>query len=80
MANKKEPLYALIETIDYNNGETLAESELHHIGTKKECEQELAKISIKMGCTMAIKASGWYVTYTDEEDIIHIFTIKTPRN
>lgn len=80
MANKKEQLYALIETIDYNNGETPAESEVHHIGTKKECEQELGKISIKTGSTMAVNQSDWYATYTDESDIIHTFTIKTPRN
>lgn len=80
MANKKEKLYALIETIDYNNGETPAESELHCIGTKKECEQALGIISIKTGSTMAVKESDWYATYTDGDDIIHTFTIKTPRN
>lgn len=80
MANKKEQLYALIETIDYNNGETPAESVLHRIGTKKECEQELATISIKRGCPMVVKESDWYATYTDGDDIIHTFTIKTPRN
>lgn len=80
MANKKEQLYALIETIDYNNGETPAESELHCIGTKKECEQALGIISIKTGSTMAVKESDWYATYTDGDDIIHTFTIKTPRN
>ena len=80
MANKKEQLYALIETIDYNNGETPAESVLHHIGTKKECEQALGVISIKTGCTMAVNHSDWYSTYTDNANIIHTFTIKTPHN
>lgn len=80
MANKKEKLYALIETIDYNNGETPAESELHCIGTKKECEQALGIISIKTDSTMSVKESDWYATYTDGDDIIHTFTINTPRN
>lgn len=82
MANKKEkePLYALIETIDYNNGETPAESVLHHIGPKKECEQELGIISIKTGSTMMVKEADWYSTYTDGDGIIHTFTIKTPHN
>ena len=80
MTSEKVKLYALIETIDYNNGETPAESELHCIGTKEECEQALALISIKKGTTMAVHQSDWYVTYTDEEDVIHTFTIKTPIN
>lgn len=80
MASKKEQLYALIETIDYNNGETPAESVLHRIGTKKECEQALGVISIKTGCTMAVNHSDWYSTYTDKANIIHTFTIKTTHN
>lgn len=82
MAKKKEQLYALIETIDYHNGETPAESEVHCIGTKKECEQALAIIVIKnVSMNMSVKReSDWYSTYTDEEGIVHIFTIKTPRN
>lgn len=82
MANnkEKEKQYALIETIDYNNGETPAESELHHIGTKEECNEVLGIISIKTGSTMKVNKSDWYSTYTDSDGIIHTFTIKTPHN
>lgn len=81
MASKKEPQYALIETINYNNGETPPESEVHCIGTKKECEQALAILIINTGSTVSVKReTDWYSTYTDEDGIVHIFTIKTPRN
>ena len=71
-------LFALVETIDYNNGETTAESEVHCIGTKEECFQKLTELRAILGPDLEEIQNGCYWAFTYDGGETHVFTIKSP--
>lgn len=71
--------YAVVETIDYNNGITLAESNLAVIGDHAKCVETIAELQQKWSKVAHLNdVSDTYFWVTDKEDIKHSFAVKRP--
>ena len=71
--------YAVVETIDYNNGITLAESNIVIIDDHAKCVEKIAELQQEWSKVAALNdVSDTYFWVTDNEEIKHSFAVKRP--
>lgn len=77
---KREELFVVVETIDYNNGETLAESNIVCIGSEKDCKAKVAELQKTWKKVADLNdVSDNYFWFEDTiTDIKHSFAVKRP--
>ena len=74
----KNTVYAVIETGDYNDGETLAESTLISVGDKETCTAAISELQVEAGKKYDLyDKCETYFWYEDGEGVKHSFAVRS---
>ena len=74
-----QELFVVVETIDYNNGETLAESNIVCIGSETDCKAKVASLQKAWKKVADLNdVSETYFWVEGDDEIKHSFAVKRP--